>query len=323
MVGNPSVYPPLFILLTVPLALISATAAAWIWLAILAASVVVALRVLDVRDWRCYLIALTSPVVVQGLGWGNLTLFLVLPLALTWRYRDRAFISGVSLGLALAAKLFVFPVVAWLLITRRFKAAGVALASATAMLLGPWMLIGFEGFVDYPALLSAVKDVYAARSASFTGALDSAGLDGSIATAIASIALLLAIAAAAIVANRPDGDRKAFAIVVAACVLASPIVWPNYFALMFVPIAVTWPRLAPAWFFAYACWLVEFLPKRERAPIPCCRPDDVPSIVWTMSHSIPAPWYAFGMTAVLAAVAVWCVVARPSGADPLPARDTT
>ena len=53
-----------------------------------------------------------------------------------------------------------------------------------------------------------------------------------------------------------DGDRRAFAVLVAACMLASPIVWPNYAALLFVPIAMTWPRLAPVWFFGYVTWLL-------------------------------------------------------------------
>jgi hypothetical protein len=222
-------------------------------------------------------------------------------------------LAGVSLGVAIAAKLFVLPLVAWLLFTRRFKAAAISLASAITLILGPWMLIGFEGFAEYPALLDAVKDVYAPRSGSLTGALASSGLDITIAVAIASSVAIVGLVAAAIVVRKDNGDRKAFAIVVAACIVASPIVWPNYFALMFVPVAVAWPRLAPAWFFGYACWLVEFLPKRESVPIPCCRPRDVPSIVWTMTHSIPAPWYAFGMTCVLVALASWCVARPRSG----------
>ena len=43
-----------------------------------------------VRDWRSLVLAATSPVVVHGLWYGNLTVLLVLPLALAWRYRDRA-----------------------------------------------------------------------------------------------------------------------------------------------------------------------------------------------------------------------------------------
>ena len=61
--------------------------------------------------------------VVHGLFYGNLTVLLVLPLALAWRYRDRARVVGLAVGVAVAAKLFVWPLVVWLLLTRRFRAA--------------------------------------------------------------------------------------------------------------------------------------------------------------------------------------------------------
>ena len=66
VVGNPAVYPPLFILATVPLALVPVGAAAWLWLVLLAAGVAASLWILGVRDWRCYVLAVTSPVVVHG-----------------------------------------------------------------------------------------------------------------------------------------------------------------------------------------------------------------------------------------------------------------
>ena len=84
---------------------------------------------LGVRDWRCHVLAVTSPVVVHGLYYGNLTIVLVLPLALAWRYRDRARLAGLALGAAVAAKLFVWPLVVWLLLTRRFRAAAWAVAA--------------------------------------------------------------------------------------------------------------------------------------------------------------------------------------------------
>ena len=48
----------------------------------LSAAVLGAMWILGVRDWRCLVLAVTSPVVVHGLWYGNLTVLLVLPLAL-------------------------------------------------------------------------------------------------------------------------------------------------------------------------------------------------------------------------------------------------
>ena len=162
---------------------------------------------------------------------------------------------GLAVGVALAAKLFVWPLVVWLLLTRRFRAAAWAVGSAAVLVLGAWALIGFEGFRDYPKLLRVVQDVYAVRSVSLSTVAGALGARSRPPSRCPRRAGLVCLGVAAWLVRRADGDRRAFAVVVAACVLASPIAWPNYAALLFVPIAITWPRLAPAWFFGYAMWL--------------------------------------------------------------------
>ena len=105
--------------------------------------------------------------------------------------------------------------------------------------------------------------------------------------------------------GRPDGHRRSFAVVVVACLVASPVVWPFYAALLFVPIAVTWPRLNVVWFFGYLVALVPFLPGLITIePVPCRRPSNVPSIVWGITHSRPEPWAALAFSAVVGAVMV-------------------
>jgi hypothetical protein len=299
VIGNPTVYPPLFIVASVPLAVLSVTAASWIWFCLLGACVLASLRILDIRDGRCHVIAVTSPVVVHGLYYGNLTVFLLVPLAIAWRYRDRARVAGLAVGLAVATKLFVWPLVVWLLLTRRFRAAAWAVGSAVALVLVPWAVIGFEGFTDYPALLRAVQDVYAVRSVSLSTVAGALGASVPVAVAVAAIAGLACLGAAAWLAGRTDGDRRAFAVLVVACVVATPIVWPNYFALLFVPIAITWPTLAPAWFFGYAVWLAGALSPKPVADDVCCRPDDVTPQAWAASHTDPVLWFAAGAMGVL------------------------
>ena len=90
VIGNPAVYPPPAVLLAMPLALLPQTLAAWLWFCVLGAAVFVALRIVGVRDWRCHVLALTSPVVVHGLTFGNITLLLVPAVAVAWRYREHA-----------------------------------------------------------------------------------------------------------------------------------------------------------------------------------------------------------------------------------------
>ena len=156
---------------------------------------------------------------------------------------------GLALGAAVAAKLFVWPLVVWLLLTRRFRAAAWAIGSGVVLVFGAWALIGFEGFRDYPTLLRAVQDVYAERSLSVSTVAGALGASVDVAVAIAALVGLACIGVAACspaVRRRSPRLRRARRRVRA---VASPIVWPNYAALLFVPIAVTWPRLAPGWFF--------------------------------------------------------------------------
>lgn len=310
LVGNPTVYPPLVVIAAVPFTLFSAGTASWLWLGVLGAGVLVAMRILGVRDWRCLVLAVTSPVVVHGLYFGNLTVLLIVPLALAWRYRDRAWIAGLAVGAAVAAKLFVWPLVVWLLLTRRFRAAAWSAASAAVLLLGAWAAVGFQGLRDYPSLLRVVQDVYAVRSISLSTAAASLGASVRAAVAVAALAGLLCLIAAAWLSRRADGDRRAFAVVVAACVLASPIVWPNYAALLLVPIAVTWPRLAPAWFFGYAIWAVDALAPKPMAKNVCCVPPGVTEQAWARSHADPTFWFAAGAMLVVVVVTAATVLRR-------------
>ena len=114
LVGNPSVYPPVAMVAATPLALLPQVAAAWLWFAVLSASVLAALWILGVRDWRCFVVAVTSPVVVQGTVFGNLTVLLVLAIAVAWRYRERTAAVGLVVGAGVAAKFVLWPLVVWL-----------------------------------------------------------------------------------------------------------------------------------------------------------------------------------------------------------------
>jgi len=316
VIGNPAVYPPPFILAAVPLALLPAQTAAWVWTLLLALCVVCALRIVGVRDWRCYVVAATSPIVMHGLYWGNLTLLLLVPTAIAWRYRRRATVVGVAVGIGIAAKLFLWPLLVWLLLTRRFKAAGIAAATGIVLVLGAWAAIGFEGFVDYPKLLRVVQDVYAVRSFSLATVAGGFGAPTSVAVAVSTVSGIALLGLAAWLVRRDDGDRCAFALAVAAAVVASPIVWANYAALLFVPIAVTWPRISPAWLLGYPIWLAGLLPKPTYpVPMPCCRPPEVPESVWAFSHVDPAPWFAAGVMSVIVMVSLLLVLVRRADTD--------
>jgi hypothetical protein len=309
VVGNPAVYPPLFIVLSAPLALLSVDIAALLWSALLAGCVAAALWIMGVRDWRCYMVALSWPAVLHGLLWGNLTIALLVPVAIAWRYRRHALVAGAAVGFAIAAKLFVWPLVLWLALTRRFRAVAFAVCLALIFMLGAWAVLGFDGLLQYPELLRVTQDFYQGRSLSFAGLASMLGASGTVVTLAPAAVGLVLIGFAVVVVRRPDGDRRSFAVLVGACIVASPIVWPNYLALLIIPIAATWQRLAPAWLAGYALWFVGLLPKPVAAQTPCCPPTDMPEFVWVSIHAnTPSAWPAAGTMAVALSLTAGCVV---------------
>ena len=322
-VGNPAVYPPFVPLLAIPLGFLSLTVAKLVWSLLLVAAVITALWTLRVRDWRCYTVTLTALPVLEGLFWGNTALLLLVPVAVAWRYRDAARPAGIAVGVAIAAKLFAWPLIVWLVLTRRYRAAIWAASCATMLILGPWAIIGFDGFLEYPALLHVLQDVYAVRSFSLATIAAGFGASADVGVAIATVAGLALLAFAGWLAHRPHGDVRSFAVVIAACVMASPVVWPYYFSMLFIPIAIAWRRLAPAWFFGYAIVTVVVVPAYSVPdPEPCCRPDDVPRLVWAVSHTMPAPWEAIGIAMFVGVViaGVMRKASRTRRATPRPAQ---
>jgi alpha-1,2-mannosyltransferase len=321
LIGNPSVYPPPAIVTSIPLALLPEAVAGWIWFCVLGAAVLAALWILGIRDWRCFVVAVTSPVVVQGLVFGNLTILLVLAIAVVWRYRDATRTAGITLGAALGAKFVVWPLLAWLLMTKRYRAAAWATGSAVVLVAGVWAALGFEGLADYPTLLQELQDVYATRSISLGTVAAGFGASQAVAVALCWIAGLALVGLAVRSSRRGDGDRRAFPLVVGACIVASPIVWPYYTAFLFVPIAIAWPTFGPAWLFGYAVWLVGVvMPKSTVDPSDvCCRPEGVPEQAWVWSHADPSPWYAAGVMAIVLAV-TWSAARTVTRGRVIPAR---
>jgi hypothetical protein len=160
-----------------------------------------------------------------------------------------------------------------------------------------------------------VQDVYARVSLSVASVAAGLGASTPVAVALSAAAGIALVGVAWVVANRGDGDRRAYAAVIGACILASPIVWQNYTALLFLPIAITWTRIHPAWFFSYAIWLAALLPKPHLdGPAPCCKPEDMPEVLWVHSHAEPAWGHAGGtMAVVLVIVGALTVAKRPAG----------
>lgn len=267
--GSPYVYPPVVAFLVVPLAALPEKVAdvyvpGVLVSLLLVACIVGGLLLLGVGDWRCHVIAVVTPPNLEAIEYGAIGPVLFLLIGALWRYRDAAVASGAAAGGAVVLKLFLWPLVVWLALTRRLWAAAIAVAGPLAFALGTWATLGFAGMVDYPRLLRELVDLEGTNSYSAYAMLAAIGApDGVARTAVVVIAgglLLLAWRAASAAGEEAaERDRRSLTLALAAALVATPILWLHYLGLLFVPIALARPRLTVLWFVPLTMTLFEAL----------------------------------------------------------------
>ena len=254
--GREYVYPPLTAIAVVPLALLPLSAAEGLVVLGLALAVVATLLAVGVHDWRCYVVAFLWVPVLNAIGLGNITILLGLAAALSWRYRDRALPGATAVGVTLAAKMFLWPLVAWLAATRRARAALLSCAIGAGLLALSWAVVGFAGVGDYGDLVRLIQSLSDDDAYSVYAVALDAGVPSPLARAL-WLGVAVALLAASVVLGRRGDERGAFVLAIAAALAFSPIVWRHYFELLLVAVAVARPTLGVVWFVPPAMWLVS------------------------------------------------------------------
>jgi hypothetical protein len=253
---RPFVYPAPAAVAMVPFAVLPETVAIFVWFAVGVAALFLALRLLGVDDWRCYGAAFASVPVCSSLSNGAISTLLVLALAALWRYRARPWVAGALLAALVVFKLYLWPLGVWLLATRRFGAAWRSVVLALAATVAGWAAIGFAGLREYPHLLDRLTGLVGDSGYAPYALFRSLGASPGAARAemLACGAILLSAVFA--LARRRGGDHVAFTLAIAASLTLSPVVWPHYLALVYVPLAIARPRLSAAWLVPFAYWLM-------------------------------------------------------------------
>jgi hypothetical protein len=223
-------YPPLWAMLVTPFLLLPELAAQYAAALVCAAAVLAAIWIVGVRDPYCFALTLCSVPLVRGAQLGNASCVVAPLVALAYRYN-----SGPS-GLAIALKLYAWPLLLWAWLTRGSRDAFLGAAVAVVAVFLPWAVIGFDGitrYVDVASRVTANTDSYALPP-------------------VAAI-VVTALALAAMWWRRND-PTSALAFAVAAMLAASPIVWSVYVTAAFVPLALVRPMLSPAWLVPVLLW---------------------------------------------------------------------
>lgn len=255
---EPFVYPAPAAFGMVPFAALPFAVAATLFLVLSFGAIAGALRLLNVRDWRCYGAVFASVPVLAGTSLGTFSPLLLLGAAAAWRYRDRVSRVAPIVAALVVTKLFLWPVWLWLLYTRRFAAAALAGALGLVATIGAWALLGFAGLRDYPRLLSRLTELVGTQSYSPFALLRTEGFGGSAAQRIVLALGVVLVVWAACAFRTVRTDERAFVAVLAIALLLTPILWPHYLVLVYIPIALARTNFSPLWLFPLLLWFDGF-----------------------------------------------------------------
>lgn len=186
------------------------------------------------------MLLLSSPLLAT-LALGQIYPFLALGLVAAWvaDRQDKLALSGIALGLVVAVKPSLIPVLLWPLARRRWRALSAALVSGAAATLLGAVVVGPRATLDWLGLLSGSPLSPYWDNASLPSAVARLFTENKFAEPIAILPWLVPVAyvigAGAILftAWRVRGGSEAgLWTLVAASLLASPIAWHNYLVLL-------------------------------------------------------------------------------------------
>ena len=237
--GAPGLYvyaPPLAVLLT-PAALVPFWVAAFAWLLLHLAALVLACALMPVsRPIRLAgfgVAAFSSPFLVD-LNLGNVSIFVLLLAVVAWRWLDRP-PGSVALAAALAVRPQLGIVLIWWLCRNRLPQLAWTLAVGLLLVLLTLPVVGLHGYLEFAQVL---------RNAQVTGipqngALESAALLLGLPQPVAATASLggYAAAAAAIIVSLRRDRELSYVVTVSASPLVTPLLWDHYLVLLLIPAA--------------------------------------------------------------------------------------
>jgi hypothetical protein len=253
--GDWFVYPAPVAALFAPLAALPYSVAAGVMTCALLAASVTAFWLVGVRDWRCYALAFASLPLLKALNLGTITPLLMLAVACVWSLRNRrGWRLSVALAAAVVLKLFLWPLLIWVVAAGRRREAGRAVLIAVLASIAAWLPV-LGSLSHYPSLLHALAVHEAWSGFGIAGLVGAAGASHGTA-AVVSTCLSPLAALAAWMSARHLPERQSLAATVAVAVVVSPVVWEHYLALGSLCIALCAPALSLAWFAPLILWVI-------------------------------------------------------------------
>lgn len=233
-------YPPTFVVLVLPFALLSAPTAVWVWTALLLVAFFLAVGVMPVtRTVRWWI------VLMAGLSWpfayavklGQVGPILLLLFAIGWRWLDDPIRLGLSTALGTAIKLQPGIVFVWALLTQRWAAVAVGVAALAVLSVAATVLAGPGIWSDFVTLVRQVGDPIATGHNFTPGAMAyQLGVPTGVAATIQLISTVVVLGAV-VAASRMATAEAGYLVAVIASQLLSPVLWDHYAMLLLLPVA--------------------------------------------------------------------------------------
>jgi alpha-1,2-mannosyltransferase len=234
-------YPPPFVFAILPLAPLDPAAATWLWAGLSVVALAAGLALMPVSATVRWLIGLLA-----GLSWpvayafklGQVGPLLLLLFAIGWRWLDRPVPLGGAAAAGAIVKIQPGLVLAWALLTRRWRAAAVGAAVLiVAAAIATLTLGGFAVWTDYLALLRNVSDPISTPHNFTPGAVAyQLGVPTGVAGTIQVLSTLAAVGIVVITALRGSAGGS-YLVAVTASQLLSPVLWDHYAMLLLLPVA--------------------------------------------------------------------------------------
>jgi hypothetical protein len=254
-------YPPPFVLLALPFALLPASIGPTAWIASMAVAFLAGVALLPVKRevrWAIVLLGGLSWPLAYSLKLGQVGPLLFLLFAAGWRWLDRPGRLGTAIALGTIVKVQPAILLGWAAATRRWRAVGIALIVLLVAALGATLATGLATWSDYLDLLRRVSAPVTTAHNFTPGAIAfQLGAPVGIASAIqvaATVAVLVVTVWAALRAPAEVGYLTA----VTASQLLSPLLWDHYAMLLLLPVA---------WLLERRRWWAALIPLATATPI--------------------------------------------------------
>ncbi len=194
---------------------------------------------------------------------GQVAWLLLLPVTMAWAAARRArwARSGAWVGVAIAIKPFLLPLLAWLAWRRQYRAVAAAIAAAGCIILAGVFAFGVDAYREWHASIASISWYARSLNASIWGEVyrlftvntefaPVLGLDGWARLAAALVSSAVAVGAWLLCRRTTSIDHQ-WSVVMTATLLVCPLGWVYYGVLLLPGWKARWPG-APA----TACWLI-------------------------------------------------------------------